>query len=150
MPARRARPAPARPRLEEVEDRSVPAALTFAGGVLTYTAAPGEANALTVSVAGANYRFNDAAPITAAPAGWAGAGTPTVSGPTAGVNQIVINLGDRADILNLRAAAADVSVSSTGSLAGRPHPKRSRPRRHSCSTRSVSGLPAAEARRPRS
>ncbi|MBX9626859.1 MAG: hypothetical protein K2X82_23870 [Gemmataceae bacterium] len=116
MPARRP-VRPARLRLEPIEDRAVPAALALAGGVLTYTAAPGEANALTVSVSGANYRFNDAAPITAAPAGWAGAGTPTVSGPTAGVTRVVVDLGNGADVLNVRATPVDLTATSAGSLA---------------------------------
>lgn len=125
MTTRRPRPGTARRlRLERMEDRAVPASLSVVdvnGDAsdmrLTYTADPGESNVLTVTVSGGNYVFNDplAAGITAA--GMTGSGTPTVSVPTAGIDSIAIDLGDGADVLNLRSAADNLTVTSSGDLA---------------------------------
>src|SRR5262245_15641416 len=94
-----------RPRVELLEDRLAPATLAIVGTTLTYTAAVGETNVLSVSVAAGTYTFKDTGAIfTSAPAGWSGSGTNTVTGPDSGFSDISIQLGDmndRADIQSI-------------------------------------------------
>ncbi len=102
-------------RLEGMEDRCTPATLTLTTGVLAYTAGS-ENNDFTITVSGANYVINDVVGISAIPTGWTGVGTETVTGPTAGVSSISVNLGGGSDVANIRSIAADITVTSTGSL----------------------------------
>src|SRR4051794_10723850 len=71
-------------RLEQFEDRIVPATLDINGALLTYTASAGIANSLTVTLNGANYEIAESAEtitLTAAAqsAGWTGSGSNQVS-----------------------------------------------------------------------
>ena len=125
MTTRRPRPGvTGRLGLERMEDRAVPAGLAIvdvngdgSDMRLTYAAAPGESNVLTVTVSGGNYVFNDPLPGGITAPGMTGDGTPTVSVPTAGIDSVAIDLGDGADVLNLRSAADNLTVTSSGDLA---------------------------------
>src|SRR5438874_10312030 len=48
-----------RPRLENLEDRTLLSTLDVTGGSLTYTASAGVANSLTIGVSGTAYTFDD-------------------------------------------------------------------------------------------
>jgi hypothetical protein len=98
-----------------MEDRCTPATLALTTGVLAYTAGS-ENNDFTITVSGANYVINDVVAISAIPTGWTGVGTETVTGPTAGVSSISVNLGGGSDVANIRSIAADSTITSSGSL----------------------------------
>jgi Ca2+-binding RTX toxin-like protein len=116
-----------RPRCEGLEDRVVPATLDVANGVLSYLAAPGENNALTITsdvdlIVGSNgtmaatvFQFHDdGATITltsnAQQNGWSSLDAHTVQGTDlAGGNPggaaglaMTVDLGDGNDALNLQ------------------------------------------------
>ncbi len=93
-------------RIEILETRIAPATLNLAGGVLTYTAAAGFTNVLTLNVSGANYTFGDTGETitlntAATNAGFSGSGTNNISGPTSAVSSISILLGSGTDVFNL-------------------------------------------------
>ncbi len=85
--------------IEPLEARIAPAAtISVALGALTYTGGLGANNALTLSISGANYVFNDTGEtidLTAAAiaAGFTGGGTNTVQGPNTAVSSISVLLG---------------------------------------------------------
>ncbi len=95
--------------IEPLEARIAPATLDVtAGGLLTYTAGAGISNSLTLSIAGANYSFNDtgetiALTAAATTAGFTGGSTNTVQGPNTAVTSITVNLGDLGDQFDLQA-----------------------------------------------
>ena len=109
-------PRPRRLRAEPLEDRSVPAGLLFdpATATLTYAAAPGAANALTVSLAGGEYRFHDPAdpiaPGPSLPAGSVADDAYTVRVPAAAVGDLVVETGDGDDAVTVQSADAPVAV----------------------------------------
>jgi hypothetical protein len=93
---------------------TAPAALagtvSKSGGVITYTAASGEANDLVVEVIGADYRFRErgAVPVTAGTLCAGGGATATC--PTAGSTEIDILLGDGNDNANVDSAVTIPNV----------------------------------------
>src|SRR5262245_12001828 len=105
--ARGRRPAPWL-AVEQLEARVNPSTLDVVGGVLKYTAASGETNALTVSVTGGTYNFTDTgATITlgsgATSAGWALSNSShTAKGPDSGLSSLSIDLGDKNDTANIQ------------------------------------------------
>lgn len=123
-PLRRCLPRRSPLRLELLEDRTLPATLDVTGGVLTYTAAAGATNNLTVSLATGAYTFFDPGDninltANAIGAGWTGGGS-VATGPNVSVNSITINLLDQADTLTLGGfdAAIDPIAANGGGNAG--------------------------------
>ncbi len=102
-------------RLEAIEDRCTPATLAMSTGVLVYTGGAVN-NDFTIAVSGSNYVISDVVAITSVPSGWTGVGTQTVSGPTATVSSISVNLGAGSDVANIRSVAADITITSSGNL----------------------------------
>jgi Ca2+-binding RTX toxin-like protein len=106
----------ARPHLgiEALEDRLVPSTLKIAAGVLTYDAGAGVANNLSVSLSGATYTFKETAETISVLgiAGATGSGTHTVTVPAAQVQPagMLINLGDKDDVLSIESTANAISV----------------------------------------
>ncbi|MFO0796528.1 MAG: tandem-95 repeat protein [Gemmataceae bacterium] len=97
-----ARPAARRAalRVEGLEGRDLPATLDLSGGTLTYAAAAGINNSLSVTVSGSNFVFADGGEtITTTLAGATGSGSNTVSVPFASVTALVLNLGDGTDAI---------------------------------------------------
>src|SRR5258708_4128879 len=91
---------------EPLEARIAPATLDLSNGYLTYTAGSGVANALTISISGPNYVFQDTGEtisLTAGTvaAGFTGDGTHEVIGPSAAPTSLTIMLGDQDDTLTL-------------------------------------------------
>jgi hypothetical protein len=117
---RRNRILSARPRLETLEDRTVPATLDIAGGALTLIDSGTENNNITITKGAAGYSINDTgAVITLTPdavaAGWKGGGTNTVSGPLTSVTgSFSVDLGGGTNILNIRGINNTTSVTATG------------------------------------
>jgi hypothetical protein len=102
-------------RLEAIEDRCTPATLAMSTGVLVYTGGAVN-NDFTIAVSGSNYVISDVVAITSVPSGWTGVGTPTVTGPTATVSSISVNLGAGTDVANIRSVAAGITITSSGNL----------------------------------
>src|SRR5262245_4879019 len=103
-----------RPRLEALEERWVPATLQVVDGLLTYTAATGVANNLSVSLSGTSYTFRDTAEtisVVGIP-GATGSGTNTVTLPGAQVPSagMLLDLGDKNDVLTIESAAHAIAV----------------------------------------
>ena len=101
------------------------ATLEVTAGTLTYTASAGVNNALTITLAGGNYVFADAAETVALGAGaigagWAGGGTTTVTGPVSSVTAgFQVNLAAGADVLTvagLISVPGQVSLASGGTI----------------------------------
>src|SRR5262245_61229537 len=89
-------------QVEALEGRWVPSTLQVVDGLLTYTAGPGVANRLTVSLSGSTYTFKDTAEtisVLGIP-GATGSGTNSVSLPSAAVPPagMLVNLGDMNDV----------------------------------------------------
>jgi parallel beta-helix repeat protein len=89
-----------------------------AAGVLTYTASPGIANNVTISLAGGVYTVTDTSErlfVTGANAGaCTGTGTNTVTCSAAGITAIVANTGDGNDTLHVASALGSIPVSLDG------------------------------------
>jgi len=90
---------------ERLEDHMVPATLSISNGVLSYTAAAGEFNNLTVSRTGSTVTFNDTGAILTA----FGSGFTTVNSRTVTVseglfNSMTLNLGDMNDTMTLQSS----------------------------------------------
>jgi len=95
------------------------ATATKAGDTVTYTAAPGERNALTITQSGGNVILDESsADVTITDGG----GCPIVGGnaqcPEAGVTKIVVDLGDGDDILNATAPTVLSAVTVSGGDGG--------------------------------
>jgi Ca2+-binding RTX toxin-like protein len=106
---------PVTPRIESLEPRAVPAALTIdALGNLTYTAGSAIVNSTTVSVNGGSFVVNDnGETITvsgAGAAGWSGSGSKLVGGPAGSVTSVTINLGDKNDAVALFGVTTPATV----------------------------------------
>lgn len=105
--------------LQALESREVPATLQILDGVLTYTAANGVANNLSVATSVVGYTFNDSSePIHVIGLQAIGSGTNSVAVygsqvPAAGMR---INLGDRNDTLTIDSTNHAISV-----MAGADH-----------------------------
>ncbi|WP_020473898.1 Ig-like domain-containing protein, partial [Zavarzinella formosa] len=98
--ARRSNPSRTVLRIENLEAREVPADISFALGVLTFTAGTGINNNTSVTISGSNFVFNDTAEtITSSATGASGSGTNTVTIPTTNVTGITLNLGTGADVI---------------------------------------------------
>ena len=105
----------ARPILELLEHRSLLSVLLLgSAGTATYSAGAGVANRLTVSVAGANYTFNDTAETISLSGPGSGAclggGTNTVTCPDASINSLSVFLGDQNDSLVATSATDPVTA----------------------------------------
>ena len=93
------------------------------GSTLGYTTGAGIDSSLSIAVNGANYTLTDTAgPINlsaaAIAAGWSGDGTNSVTGPTAGITVLALDLSDGSDSLNgLNGGSANVTVNSTAAVA---------------------------------
>ena len=115
-PSRRAKKTPHHSAIEPLESRIAPATLNVTGaGALTYNAGAGIANVLTLSIAGANYSFNDTGETivltaTAVAAGFTGGGTNTVLGPNTAATSILISLGDQSDQFTIAGATDPIQV----------------------------------------
>jgi hypothetical protein len=125
-PARRAtRPGSAttRPRVRQLEDRTVLATLTtgfsghFMAGV-SYTAGAGVSNNLTLAWSGTGYTFTDTAETITVTGLYAsdftGSGTHTVSGPNLFINWITIDLGDGLNWLTLEGTGVRTTIANHG------------------------------------
>src|SRR3954468_5426907 len=77
------------------------ATASVAGGTLTYTAAPGEANHLAVTVASGSYSLLDPALTVTPGSGCSAAAGDRVTCPTTGISAIVVDAGDGADTVTL-------------------------------------------------
>lgn len=105
--------------LEKLEDLNLLSTLDVTAGSLTYAAADGIDNNLTIALVGGNpatsYSFNDTAETitlstNAKLAGWTGDGTNTVTGPISSVSvNFTVNLLTGADALNVD---GNISVSN--------------------------------------
>lgn len=107
--------------IEPLEARIAPATLDVTGGALTYTAANGVANALTLAISGANYSLNDtgetiALTAAATTAGFTGGGSNTVTGPNTAVSSFNILLGDQDDSFTIN-GLTDPLTANAGSGA---------------------------------
>ena len=101
QPGRKACRQVARLGVQELEARDVPATITSASNVLSYTAGAGVSNGLTVSVSGSNLTFTDTAEaITTGLSGATGSGTNTVTVPGSGVTGVNLALADGTDTIN--------------------------------------------------
>ena len=111
----------ARLYVEQLEARDVPATITGTT-TLTYTAATGINNNLSVTISGANFVFNDPAEtsgITTSITGSSGSGTTTVDVPTSGVTAIVLTLGNGSDAISSSGVVvAGQTVTITNTDAG--------------------------------
>jgi hypothetical protein len=118
------RPRPRRASvLEALEDRVLLSVLNIVSKALTYVAAAGIANNLTISTAGATgaYTFNDAGEtITLGPgaigAGWTGSGTHTVTGPDASVASIAVDTKDGNHTVAVQSIDAPAAISFSNAL----------------------------------
>lgn len=102
-----------RPCIEGLEPRYAPATLNITGNVLTYTAAPGENNQLTISAAPrmfptvTTFTFTDVVPITLAPGAvddaWSNTNAEQVTGTDVVTGSLTLNidLGDGSDTLTV-------------------------------------------------
>jgi Ca2+-binding RTX toxin-like protein len=73
---------------------------------LTYTAANGEVNAVTVSLSGANYTIDDPGATISAGAGCTSAGVHQVTCAAAGVTRLTVKAGDRNDSVGVANSVA--------------------------------------------
>jgi trimeric autotransporter adhesin len=118
-PVRKTRPALT---LERLGCRAVPASLDVFGSTLSFAAAAGINDSLSVRLANNSYTFTDAADTIALTndaiaAGWTGSGTNAVTGPAAGIALLNLNLGDGADTLGTVAgSSAGITVVGSGCL----------------------------------
>jgi hypothetical protein len=94
-----AKPRPARPRLaiESLEDRLVPSTVTLTNHVLTYQAAAGEVNNLTISYSGTTYTLDD------------GSGVASTAN-SKDFDHIDVKLGDNNDSLTVLSSAKPINV----------------------------------------
>jgi hypothetical protein len=107
--------------LKLLEDRTLPSTLSFTAGTLTYQAAAGETNILSLSFSGGTYTFSDSGttagntPITITDntgiPGTTGGGTGTVTVPGGSVTAVVINAGDQNDTINVLSTQSGVPTS---------------------------------------
>jgi uncharacterized protein (TIGR03118 family) len=116
---RRRRPAV----LESLEVRVLPSALNIVSRALTYTAAPGVANNLTIATTGATgtYTFSDPGEFItlgagAVAAGWTGSGTHAVTGPDPSVGSIAVDTRDGTDTVSVQSVDAATTLAFTNSL----------------------------------
>jgi hypothetical protein len=110
-------------RVEQLEDRTLPATFDLSGGVAGYPASRGVANDLTLAQVGPSIVLFDAGePILLSPAatlaGCTGGGSNTIRCPAAGVRLVTLNTVDGADRVTVRPAGltAAVDVRNPGSL----------------------------------
>jgi Ca2+-binding RTX toxin-like protein len=97
---------------------AAPAALgataTLSGDTITYNAAPGEENGLSISQSGGNVVLNENGTVIITDGG----GCPVTGGdaqcPEAGVTKIVVNLDDRDDGLNASSGSITSAIIATG------------------------------------
>lgn len=104
-------------RLEMLEDRTTPSTLDLVGGVLTYTAAPGETNIATLTDQATTTKLTDSGATITLGAGAAAAGFTltnphTVTGPNSAVTSISLDLGDLTDTANIQAINHPTSVAT--------------------------------------
>jgi hypothetical protein len=96
--------------------------LDASSGAVSFWAATGVNDVLSVSLANAKYSIVDAADSialtqAAVAAGWTGSGTNSVTGPSAGITLLNLNLADGADTIGpIAAGAANVSIVGTGTV----------------------------------
>jgi fibronectin-binding autotransporter adhesin len=108
--------------LQHLECRTVPASLDVSSGTVSFSAATGINDNVSVSLVNSDYTVSDSADTIALTqaainAGWTGSGTNVVTGPSAGITLLDLNLADGADTLgNIQAGSASMAVSGTGSL----------------------------------
>ena len=108
--------------LERLECRTVPASLDVFGNTLSFAAAAGINDNLSVRLANNSYTFTDTADTialtsAAVAAGWTGSGTNAVTGPATGITLLNLNLGDGVDTLGAVAGgSASITVVGTGCL----------------------------------
>ena len=108
--------------LQLLECRTMPAMLDVSSGTVTFTAAAGINDNLSVSLVRGNYNVTDTADTIALTpaainAGWAGSGTNAVTGPSSGVTLLNLNLADGTDTLEMIAGgSANVNVTATANL----------------------------------
>src|SRR5262245_37254122 len=101
----------ARLKLEALEGREVPAALTVNGLVLSY--APSDA---TVEVVGSAYKFTEASqPITCAIPGCTGSGTTSVTVPASAFSFVSLDLHGS---VRINSTVAPIAVTPEGGAAG--------------------------------
>jgi hypothetical protein len=111
--ARRTAPS-ARPRLEALEHRAVPATLTrppFVGHI-TYDATPGVANSLRISYDGVRYIFADVEPITASGLIDLDPDPRRVVFFASAADTLTVNLGDGNDHLSVEAVVDPLTVNA--------------------------------------
>lgn len=98
------RPTPTRLAFEGLEDRTTPATLSFSGNTVTYSAAPGETNKITLTTTATGFKIADAVKITLVNApGFSapGAGKTATFTGTVPANLVVnVTAGDKNDTVN--------------------------------------------------